>query len=447
MLDRHYDGVILEDKWGKTYLCSNCLFAYADLGPSMVSDVTDKVYGRSFLHSLEPANEQRNIWANMYQLARPGQLNLSHLSSLQLRDNLVDIFSNDEMWIWPLSDGWGQEPDNNGIGDGGLASDAGSGTKPPPAAKAAKPQGGGVAAENEVPAKAAGHEVPRSRSVAAQTAVSKKVEPESLEHAQQILAERRKQIEHSGYQPKYSDVELLAMAKSGDIANDRFHVRLIFNNAEKAMNSTLGFKRASGRAPYWATTFDMAEAADSDPELLTCIFGIEDYSPDDEFSIVIIDTHNLPPQAERKTFVPTFDNMTAFCNSELAPEELGNLKDASAVMNDKCTEEYAAFMLDYKATGQSEHDADAVKKYLKITGANKETTEKMVLRHKVQAECGANPLFSGNGLTKVNHKSRYASDVPQKFGVAETFTFERDPLTLKELGACVAVIPAKPIKG
>lgn len=97
MLDRHYDGVILEDKWGKTYLCSNCLFAYADLGPSMVSDVTDKVYGRSFLHSLEPANEQRNIWANMYQLARPGQLNLSHLSSLQLRDNLVDIFSNDEM--------------------------------------------------------------------------------------------------------------------------------------------------------------------------------------------------------------------------------------------------------------------------------------------------------------------------------------------------------------
>lgn len=158
MLDSQYDGVILEDKWGRTYLCSNCLFAYADLGPSLVSDVKDKIYGRAFLHDLEPAIEQRKIWAKMYQQARPYQLNLSGLSDFELRDRLIDIFNNNEMWLWQLSDGWGQEPDNNGIGDGGLASDAGSGTKPPPAAKAAKPKGGGVAAENEAPVKAAGHD-------------------------------------------------------------------------------------------------------------------------------------------------------------------------------------------------------------------------------------------------------------------------------------------------
>ncbi len=34
MQNRQYDGVILEDKWGKTYLCSNCLFAYAEFGDS-----------------------------------------------------------------------------------------------------------------------------------------------------------------------------------------------------------------------------------------------------------------------------------------------------------------------------------------------------------------------------------------------------------------------------
>ncbi|WNO61316.1 hypothetical protein [Rheinheimera sp. MMS21-TC3] len=109
MPDHHHNGIILEDKWGKTYLCSTCLLAYADLGQAMVKDVADKVYGRSFLHSLEPAIEQRKIWAKMYQQARPWQLNLSHLSNLQLRDSLLDIFNNNEMWIWPLSDGWGQE--------------------------------------------------------------------------------------------------------------------------------------------------------------------------------------------------------------------------------------------------------------------------------------------------------------------------------------------------
>lgn len=158
MLDSQYDGVILEDKWGKTYLCSNCLFAYADLGPSLVSDVKDKIYGRAFLHDLEPAIEQRKIWAKMYQQARPYQLNLSGLSDFELRDRLIDIFNNNEMWLWQLSDGWGQPPEGNGIGDGGLVPAASSGTNPPPAAKAAKPKGGGATAENEAPAKAAEHD-------------------------------------------------------------------------------------------------------------------------------------------------------------------------------------------------------------------------------------------------------------------------------------------------
>lgn len=449
MPDQDYNGIILEDKWGKTYLCSNCLFAYADLGQSTLTEIKDPIYGRYFLHDLEPATEQRNIWAKMYQQARPTQFDLSRYTNLQLRDSLIDIFHNNEMWIWPLSDGWGQQPEGNGISDGGLAPVASSGSSAPTVAKAAKPKGGGVATENEAPAKVAKHNA--KTTAAAQTNShtnnTKKVEPESLEHAQKILAERRKQIEQSGYKHKYSDSELLEIAHDPELINERFHVRLIFNSADKAMDSTLGYRRVSGRAPYWATTFDMAESADTDPELLACIFGIKSYSSVQEFSLVIIDTHNLPHQAERQSFVPTFVNMTAFCNDELAPEELGNFQDVSAVMNDKCTEEYTAFMLDYKASGQSEHDTDAVRKHLKITRADKATTEKIVLRHKIQSECGANSLFSGNGLTKVNHKNRFAADVPQEFGVVETFTFERDPLTLKELGSSIAVIPAKPIKG
>ncbi|WP_215396941.1 hypothetical protein [Rheinheimera oceanensis] len=446
MLDKQYSGVVLEDKWGNTYLCSNSLLAYSDLGQDYLWKVQDSIYGSYFLHDLEPHWDLRRIWGEMYQHARPWEHNLTKYTDFQLRDSLLSLFAERKMWVWQLTEGWSKPPTDNGIGDGGLAPAASSNTSTTPAGKANKP-GGGVAAEQPVAAKAAVHGTKAVPVAVAKPAASKKVEPESLEHAQQILAERRKQIEQSGYQPKYSDAELLAIAEAGDIANDRFHVRLVFNNAEKAMGSTLGFRRNSGRAPYWATTFDMAEAADTDPELLACILGIENYSPDSEFSLVIIDTHNLPPQAERQSFVPTFDNMTAFCNSEFTVEELGNLQDVSAVLNEECAEEYAAFMTEYKATGQSEHDPDAVKRYLKITGADKQATEKMVLRHKVQSECGANTLFSGNGLTKVNNKNRYAEDVPQQFGVAETFTFERDPLTLKELSPSVAMIPAKPIKG
>ncbi|WNO60350.1 hypothetical protein [Rheinheimera sp. MMS21-TC3] len=158
MLSSQYDGVILEDKWGKTYLCSNCLFAYADLGPSLISDVKDKIYGRAFLHDLEPAIEQRKIWAKMYQQARPYQLNLSGLSDFELRNRLIDIFNNNEMWIWQLSDGWGQEPDNNGIGDGGLAPDAGSTSNKAPVNKpAAKPQGGGANKDNPTSINTASH--------------------------------------------------------------------------------------------------------------------------------------------------------------------------------------------------------------------------------------------------------------------------------------------------
>jgi hypothetical protein len=439
-----YDGVILQDKWGKTYLCSTCLLAYHELGNNHLSDIQDAEYGKYFLHDLEPQWNQRQIWADIHQHARPWHNDISAFNDHQLRDNLLQLFANNEMWVWPLSDGWGQPPEGNGIGEGGLA--PATTTTPTKSSKAAKPKGGGVTTDNSTSAKVAGHEA-SNVSAKSEKPTSKKVEPESLEHAQKILAQRRAQIEQSGYQPKYSDTELLAMAKAGDIANDRFHVRLVFNNPENAMNSTLGFRRNSGRAPYWATTFDMAEAADTDPELLACIFGIENYSADYDFSLVIIDTHNLPPQAERQTFVPTFDNMTEFCNGELSATELGNCKDVSEVMNNDFAAEYELFMADYAKTGESEYDRDAIKDHADETEMDKSKTEKVLLRHKIQTECGANPLFAGNGLTKVNHKNRYGGDVPQQYGVAETFTFERDPLTINELGSAVVVIPAKPIKG
>ena len=164
MQDQQYDGVVLEDKWGKSYLCSSCLLAYADLGEDSLADVKDTEFGRYFLHDLEPSWDQRNIWAQLYQHARPWATDLSKLNKFQLRDALLQMFARDEMRIWQLTDGWGKAPEGNGIGDGGLAPAASGGTSPAPAAKASKPKGGGATAEQPVAAKTATHEVSNSSS-------------------------------------------------------------------------------------------------------------------------------------------------------------------------------------------------------------------------------------------------------------------------------------------
>ncbi|MEH8019049.1 hypothetical protein MN202_17555 [Rheinheimera muenzenbergensis] len=158
MQNRQYDGVILEDKWGKTYLCSNCLFAYAEFGDGHLWQPKDAIYGSYFLHDLEPHWNLRQIWLDIYRHARPWEYDLSVYSDFQLRDTLIQMFANEEIWLWQLSDGWGKQPEGNGIGEGGLAPASASGASPAPAAKAAKPKGGGATTEAPVAAKAAGHE-------------------------------------------------------------------------------------------------------------------------------------------------------------------------------------------------------------------------------------------------------------------------------------------------
>jgi hypothetical protein len=156
MLDNQYSGVILEDKWGNTYLCSSSLLAYSDLGQDYLWRVQDSIYGSYFLHDLEPHWDLRQIWAEMYQHARPWEHNLTKYTDFQLRDSLLSMFAEREMWIWQLTEGWSKPPTDNGIGDGGLAPAASSNSSAAQTGKANKP-GGGVAAGESTAAKIASH--------------------------------------------------------------------------------------------------------------------------------------------------------------------------------------------------------------------------------------------------------------------------------------------------
>lgn len=437
MLDRHYDGVILADKWGKTYLCSNCLLAYADLGEDCLSEVKDMQFGRYFLHDLEPHWNQRAIWAKMYQHAKPWQFDLSKLSNFDLRDSLIKMFAADEMRIWQLTEGWGQPPEDNGIGEGGLAPETGGGgSTPAPATRTAKP-GGGAAPEETTTAKAATHEAksPPAAAVLPLTA-RRNNPPATMEEAAARLAEMKTIIATNGYQPKYTDAELATMAESGNVANERFHVRFMKKSYLQdretptvPLSGKLGqlMKGESGTgAKYWSTTFDQIEDADTDAELISNKLGLK-YEPA-EYVMLIIDTEKAAPLTGVKSVSATFNNVSEFANTELPDAFPTSFTDKT--MN---AEYQALYAEHYNSAVGSGHlkpwstDTDRFGQYLETTDLPEHEKECLLQRMEMHKKVGNNEDYLGTGLTKDLTSSS------NQCGVVETLNFERSETDLNTL--------------
>ena len=433
MQHQQYDGVILEDKWGKTYLCSTCLLAYHDFGQNSVSDISDAEFGRYFLHDLEPQWNRRQIWADMYQQARPWQSDISGLSDYQLRDEVLSLLANNEMWVWPLADGWGKAPEGNGIGEGGLAPT--TTTTPAKSSKAAKPKGGGVTTEAPVVAKAAGHEGAVEDKVLPLSA-RRNNPPSSKQDAANRLAQMKDAIASNGYQPKYTDAELAAMAQSGEVANERFHVHFMkksylqdYNNPTVPLSGKLGqvMQGESGTgAKYWSTTFDQIEDADTDAELISNKLGLQ-YEPA-EYVLLIIDTHKAAPLTGVKSVSATFKNVAEFANTELPDSFPVSFTDKT--MNPEYQALYAEHYkkaVDTKMLAKWSTNTDDFSEYLDTTSLSAEEKEMLVQRMDMHKKIGNNDDYLGNGLTKdlTNSNNHY--------GAVETINFERAEIDLKTL--------------
>ena len=126
--------------------------------------------------------------------------------------------------------------------------------------------------------------------------------------------------------------------------------------------------------------------------------------------------------------------MRRFAEQELTEKEDFTKPCLAAILTPEFSEGYAGFMAAYAGTGEDVHVRKLVKKYASKTIQDPERQALNRARHVMQEEFGANPLFAGNGLTKVDQNNRYAKDIDQDFGVVETFTFERDPLTMLKAG-------------
>ncbi len=261
----------------------------------------------------------------------------------------------------------------------------------------------------------------------------KGVEPKSLDDAAKRLDSMKGEIQSNGHQNKYTDKELVSMAKSGSVANERFHVRFMEygylerNNKAGALGGTMLGTTGRG-AKYWSTTFDQIEDADSDPEIICKKLGIE-YNPQSEYTMIIIDTEKALPITDAKTLVPTFENISKFANEELPDDLPPAITDK--IMTPEFQAEYKKVYISAESRGATKN-VDKFDNDLQSSGLSAGEQKAMHDRFVMQNKIGNNPHFLGNGLTANLNKG-------QEFGVVETLNFERKQIDLDQLVAADAI--------
>lgn len=262
--------------------------------------------------------------------------------------------------------------------------------------------------------------------------------PTSLNDASARLESMKDEIAANGHLPKYSDPELTAQAESGEVANERFHVRFMETaylksrtNPSEALGGALGVtmegKTGKG-AKYWSTTFDQIEDADTDPKIISEKLGLE-YNSHVKYTLVIIDTQKAIPLTGVKSVSATFANVSDFANTEL-PDDF-----PQAFTDKVMTPEFqAAYAEQYNAAVEVgalpnawSKDTKMFEKYLQTTELTADEQDIMLKRMDMQGAIGNNQLYVGNGLTED------VSSNTNRYGAVETLNFERKEINLQTL--------------
>ena len=272
-------------------------------------------------------------------------------------------------------------------------------------------------------------ETPKQEEKKTDFSQRKGVEPKSLDDAANRLDSMKGEIKNNGHQNKYTDKELVAMAKSGSVANERFHVRFMEYGYLERNNKagSMGAPMPGKGAKYWSTTFDQIEDADSNPEIICKKLGIE-YNPESEYTMIIIDTEKALPITDAKTLVPTFENISEFANEELSDDFPPAVTDK--IMTPEFQAEYkkhhAAAVKSKMLNGEGDKNPEHFDDYLQSSGLSMDEQNAMRQRFAMQNSVGNNPHFLGNGLT-----ANLNGD--QEFGVVETLNLERKKVDLDQL--------------
>ena len=265
------------------------------------------------------------------------------------------------------------------------------------------------------------------------------IPPKSIEDANDRLESMKGLIHTNGYQPKYSDAELLQQVQTGDVSQERFHVRVIEsghkyhrndtiqdpNKLTGALGVTMQGETSTG-AKYWSTTFDQLEDADKDPRLICEKLGL-DYDEGKSYELAIIDTKKAKPLAKTKSVPATFEKVAKFSNEELPKKFPKEFTDE--VMNEEFQAAYALHHANAMKSGALswEKDVKGFKKYLQGTHLSGNEKKTMLNRMKMHDIVGNNQYYVGNGLTE--NKIQSCSN---RYGAIETINFERKEINLQQ---------------
>jgi hypothetical protein len=246
---------------------------------------------------------------------------------------------------------------------------------------------------------------------------------QSLEECEQRLEQARERLKAHGYQPKYTDEEILAQAQTGEL-DDRFVVRFM-ETKHAGPDGMLGRADEAGNVKYWSTTFNQLENADTDPETICALIGKPDYDPKAEYTLAIVDIQAYGA-SQATTIVPTYEKLGEFACAEVKGLDPEVVKE---VMTPEYSAVYHKEMDEFNDWGLNIHNPDDVLRYSDRRFESIEERDRFATRAKLQQELGANEEYTGNGTTK----NLLYGDQGSRPGVMETFTYDKNPKTLGHL--------------
>ena len=273
--------------------------------------------------------------------------------------------------------------------------------------------------------------------------------PQSFAEAEDVLQQsRQKIIDNGGVSDKYNQEELLMLANKGEI-NDNYIVRIISEkHLHKDGNQLEGYLGVNkqGTIKYWSTTFDQIEGDDTDPRAINQRVGIP-YDPEDSYVMILIDREQITQSKGSYALLPNYDNMSNFAKQELAAK-LPHPELIDETLTPKMSEQ---FLQDYQAMQpmgkKGAWDKDVQKEYFQANNTTEHEQKLFKNRLELYNQAGANEHYLGNGLTKNLNDTN--GDKPH--GVVETFSYDKNPNTFKEMLASdtptVRIVKLKPISG
>jgi hypothetical protein len=236
-------------------------------------------------------------------------------------------------------------------------------------------------------------------------------------------------------QSPYGTADKLKIVEEG--LNEKFIVR-VTKTKYAGDNHAIGNRpEGATTATYWTTTYTQLEHADRDAQLITQSVGV-DYDPEAEYTLLLIDQEKAWEAGDMLSFIPTYSNLGKFAQTEIADEFEGK-----EVFIEPClTPEYSEYYEQLVNTSREQgYDLDNKRQFNDLTkelGFDENQVDLLSIRHQMKQVLGANEQFLGNGMTRDNTAENPEPPFGepkalQAYGPVETFTYDKNPMTLGQL--------------